>query len=995
MNKMIGLIGVLLLAGNALAELDVEKLSPAGIPATTNAALFEPFLGDIPPVIVTELGEQTSNGVIVREVIFRSLLVGSETNLVYAIIASPEAPGTYPGVMWLHGGFGSADLNQAIYWAEQGYVAIAFDEPGIANPAACPNSSGPWTLQPYNSDRWFAEPDGRDSVLFDGVVSELQAFALLRSLSNVNSNQCGITGISWGGYSTTIVSGLLGDKVKAAYSIYGCGFYDEETVFQNSLNGMPEDERANWYRDLDAGRRVGGITAPFFIAAAVRDAYFFPPAVEATLNAMLGNKNLVFAPVKSHSLDGVAGEDQMAKLYFDYYLKGIGGALPVVSVVSDEARPDGSRLITFQIASDFPTTGGKLYYSASGPAWPDRGWVGVDAVSVVSNRYEAVMPPDADLQDVDWYVMGSDNRPATASTMLHRASAENLPGVSVPMSTFAKSGNDADYSVGGASDSGITLSFADDTDGRGDAGVRSGVAVLFNNVGDKLTYRATFDHILNSTNINSAFRTTFDFGDAACIHFINGYGTSTDGRINVNDNGIPFAQGTTVGDADLAFTASQALLTFSTGNTIDATFVLTLAGESGGSYDYTLDVTYASGSESSNLSRTLTGVAGNSIDGIYHLTNMKGLNIASDSYSVTNASLYFAAMTPNAVVLGTYAKIGSNADAAVSGPLFGGATLAYSAESDGRGDGGISATFNGSSGVTFAAVGDKLTYNFTYTSLVVTPNTSSPQFRTGFDFGTSAFVYHATSYGSSAALGFYANDNGNPFSSGSQVGGTVADWSPYALRAIRFDDGNVINGTVSLTLQTAHGDGTYDYLYEVTYINGAVSNSASQLFSNVAGANVVSINHLSNASAFDVAGDSWTVTGASAAFVPYTLPPTALVSWMDDYGITNLYIDTDNDGLKDLGEYAFGGNPTNSDSLGVQPILQDTDGLKYIYQVIADTNISHQVATQTNLVNGGGSINVTLDGSGLAADPAYNAYTNSVDTSVENAGFLQVEISKN
>jgi hypothetical protein len=158
---------------------------------------------------------------------------------------------------------------------------------------------------------------------------------------------------------------------------------------------------------------------------------------------------------------------------------------------------------------------------------------------------------------------------------------------------------------------------------------------------------------------------------------------------------------------------------------------------------------------------------------------------------------------------------------------------------------------------------------------------------------------------------------------------------------------------------------------------------------------VVSINHLSNARAFDIAGDTWTVTGASAVFVSNMLPPTTLEVWMSDYGITNLYVDTDNDGLKDLGEYAFGGNPTNSDSLGVQPILQDTGGLKYIYQVIADTNIAHQVATQTNLVNGGGSINVTLDGSGVAADPAYNAYTNSVDTSVENAGFLQVEISKN
>jgi len=405
-----------------------EKRSPAGIPATTGAALFEPFLGDDPPEIVTELGEQTTNGVVVRKVIFRSLLVGSDTNLVYAIIASPAASGIYPGVMWLHGGGGYAELDKAMYWAGQGYVSIALDQPGIANPVLCPNSSGSWKFIPYGVDRWYADPDGRDSVLFDGVVSELQAFALLRSLPNVNSNQCGIIGISWGGYSTTIVSGLLGNKVKAAYSIYGSGFYDMGSSFQGSLNNMPADQRANWVRDLDAGRRADGINAPFFIAAAVKDTFFYPPAVMATLNAIPGNKNLVFAPVKTHSLDGVSGADQMAKLHFDYHLKGVGGALPEVSVISTEDLFEGSRLVTFQITSDFPAAGGKIYYSVPGPAWPDRVWTGTNAVSVSSNRYEAVLPPDAVLQNVDWYVMGSDNRPATASSIIYNINTNTSSG---------------------------------------------------------------------------------------------------------------------------------------------------------------------------------------------------------------------------------------------------------------------------------------------------------------------------------------------------------------------------------------------------------------------------------------------------------------------------------------------------------------------------------------------------------------------------------------
>jgi len=223
----------------------------------------------------------------------------------------------------------------------------------------------------------------------------------------------------------------------------------------------------------------------------------------------------------------------------------------------------------------------------------------------------------------------------------------------------------------------------------------------------------------------------------------------------------------------------------------------------------------------------------------------------------------------DAVILGTFGKIGSDADTTISGTSNGGATMTYVADTDRKYDSGVFFyTDSASGGVTFANVGDKLTYNFTYTGIIATGNLSSPQFRTGFDFGSTAFLYHTTSVGSQAQLAFRSNDNGNPFSGGSQTGDTILDWSDYAHRGIRFDDGNVINGTVSLTLNADNGNGTYDYLYEVFYVNGAFANSASQIFYGVTGANVVSISHLSNVSTMSVAGDTWTVTGASATMVP-------------------------------------------------------------------------------------------------------------------------------
>ncbi|MDF7826154.1 hypothetical protein P4B35_19145 [Pontiellaceae bacterium B12227] len=576
---------------------------------------------------------------------------------------------------------------------------------------------------------------------------------------------------------------------------------------------------------------------------------------------------------------------------------------------------------------------------------------------------------------------------------------------SVPMGTFAAIGADVDFTVGGASASGFTMTYANESDGRGDCAARSAAAVLFTQVGDKLTYRCTYDNIANSTNRNNTLRFSFDFGSAACIHFITGYGEAgieaggggiaIDGRVNYNLTGNPFSTGTTVGGADYEFVTNKTSLAFNNGNTIDATIELTVVDIDGTDYDYQVDVTYASATETSMLSRTVIDIPANSIDAVYHLSNDNFLQIAGDTWSVTNAALDFKAYVVPPDFTLNYFEIGGDADSYVTNLSSSGATHKYISDTDGKHDTGIATTIDGSSGVTITNVGDKLVYSFTYQDLVVTPNNNGAQpMRVGFDFGSDACLIHRTAVGSQSDLTFWANDNGNPFSSGTKLS-TLATWSDFDHRTIRFDDGNLISATVSLTLQADHGDGTYDYLYEVTYVGASHQNSASQTFTNIAANTVGRLFHVSNESIMNVTGDEWTVANATLIYEPYTLPPTALESWMSDYGITNLYVDTDNDGLDDLGEYAFGGDPTNSGSLGVQPSLQSNGGLKYIYQVIADTNIAHQVVTETDLVVGGGSINVTLDGSGPAADSAFIAYTNSVDTSVETAGFLQVEISEN
>src|SRR5690606_14736418 len=125
-------------------------------------------------------------------------------------------------------------------------------------------------------------------------------FNLLTSRDNVDKLNVGITGYSWGGYTTTMLSGLTRDRVKAAYSVYGSGYYDKQSFWTKIISDLPQATRETWLKYYDAGRRAAFITAPFFMEAAVNDTYFGPESVLETFNAMPGAKKLYWGANLNH-----------------------------------------------------------------------------------------------------------------------------------------------------------------------------------------------------------------------------------------------------------------------------------------------------------------------------------------------------------------------------------------------------------------------------------------------------------------------------------------------------------------------------------------------------------------------------------------------------------------------------------------------------------------------------------------------------------------------
>ncbi len=438
-------------------------------------------------------GEQLTNNVCIRHVTFKSAPVYKDgkyhdDTVVYAMVAMPAdaAPGKkLPGLLILHGGgqFAQWAPQQWLVgqWAAAGYVVLTCDLPGIASPAFADAGSGTWRSLPYGSTPNFTvTPDIKASWLYTAEATALKAFALLKTQPEVDPSKIGIVGVSWGGYSTIMLCGMLGDRVAAGFSTYGSGFYDEDSAFKFFINPatsgfMFKNDPAGfeqwknqgisqWLTYLDAGRRAGGIKSHFYLAASANDHFFRPPAVVKTLSAITNaaSLNFQFSPnsqpdpkdtdpahdigfyciKSSHNILTPGGNVvpptfsrtlmgrglPIESVYFDYHLKGIGAPLSTIQLTGTP-KPDAQNNldIHFAVTADpaVKLDTPKLYYSIHTPTdtWEKRNWINLDAAVKITgtqgktHTYSTALPASIATQNVDWYLLVSDNRGDWATTV--------------------------------------------------------------------------------------------------------------------------------------------------------------------------------------------------------------------------------------------------------------------------------------------------------------------------------------------------------------------------------------------------------------------------------------------------------------------------------------------------------------------------------------------------------------------------------------------------
>lgn len=428
----------------AVLVLVAARLAPA------QSSPFAPYLTDEPPAIVEIVYHEVRGAVEVSRLKFlaRHDPRTDRDVIITAYLARPTSAGPHPGILVCHGGGGTAEQvsPQVIGWAEKGYVSVCQDQPGIYN-SRLGDSSGP-SSDP-GAGRFRYRDDITDSALYDGVVAALQGLALLRSQPDVDRTRIGVTGGSWGGYMTTMVSGLAGDRVKACFAVYGCGFYDHGAIWLPQINALGETGRQAWLDQLDAGRPARQMTAAYMVATATNDWFFWPSAMMATYGAVQGPRNIVWAPNDSHALNIPGGTQSrepfghgphrtwLEQCWLDYQLKNEGDAFPQVVDAHEIGRSAAGLIVEFQVDGPLPLESGQVWYSAGELPYRLRWWHSVPTETLDRGLYRAVIPIAEPDQPLDWFGTTSDSGHRGASSLIRtvnpvaggQSGPDDAPGV--------------------------------------------------------------------------------------------------------------------------------------------------------------------------------------------------------------------------------------------------------------------------------------------------------------------------------------------------------------------------------------------------------------------------------------------------------------------------------------------------------------------------------------------------------------------------------------
>jgi len=342
-----------------------------------------------------------------KAIFYEGMLYKGQPTRVFAWLGLPERePGTkVPGIVLVHGGGGTAFQDWVRLWTKRGYAAIAMDTCGTVPRGKYSHWERHDAGGPPGNNVATADEPMTDQWNYHAVADVILAHSLLRSLPEVDPNRIGLTGISWGGYLTCIVSGL-DNRFKFAVPVYGCGFLADDYLMKPALE-KAGDRGKHWLAMWDPAHYLPNATMPKLWVTGTNDNAFSLYAVQESYRAAGGRSTLCIRLRMPHGHNGPGENPEEIHVFANSILN---GGKPLAKITA-QLHHNQSVGISFQ--SEAPIDRAELLYTKGTGSWKERLWETAPAsVDNVKHAVTAVLPKGTTV----YFVNLIDNRNLVVSS---------------------------------------------------------------------------------------------------------------------------------------------------------------------------------------------------------------------------------------------------------------------------------------------------------------------------------------------------------------------------------------------------------------------------------------------------------------------------------------------------------------------------------------------------------------------------------------------------
>ena len=329
----------------------------------------------------------------VRAIYFASEDYQGKPTKVFAYYGLPEgasAKAPVPGIVCVHGGGGTAYSEWVRRWNHEGFAAIAVDTSGNI-PAAVEQGDSEQQRHEFSGP----PPNGFDQAAapltdqwpYHAVAAIVHANSLLRSLPEVDAENVGVTGISWGGYLTSIAVGV-DPRFKFAIPVYGCGFVHEGTSWNDLVDDYGRDR---WVTLWDPSSHLPRAKMPMLWVNGTNDGHYHLPLFQKSYRLPTGPRSLAIrVRMEHHHPAGWAP----AEIYA-FAKANVGLGEPLIEVGAVETT-EGEASASFTAPQGINVCSAELHFTADEGPWINRHWKTMEAtVDATTGRVGAQVPANA------------------------------------------------------------------------------------------------------------------------------------------------------------------------------------------------------------------------------------------------------------------------------------------------------------------------------------------------------------------------------------------------------------------------------------------------------------------------------------------------------------------------------------------------------------------------------------------------------------------------